>query len=66
MLDGVTGLKIGGRDVTELVDAMLKLSDADYRTRLGRQARIFAEARRVDRALHRDLRRRRLPAAREG
>jgi glycosyltransferase involved in cell wall biosynthesis len=48
MLDGVTGLKIGGRDADELVDAMERMMDADFRQRLGRQARAFAESRRID------------------
>src|SRR5262249_19135323 len=48
MIDGMTGLKISGRDERELHDAMLTLMDATLRDRLGRQAREFVEARRVD------------------
>jgi hypothetical protein len=48
MLEGVTGLKVSGRDPDELRDAMARLMDADLRRRLGRQARVFAESRRVD------------------
>jgi glycosyltransferase involved in cell wall biosynthesis len=48
ILEGVTGLKVGGRDLDELRDAMVRLMDAGLRTRLGRQARAYTEARRVD------------------
>ena len=48
MLDGVTGLQIGGRDAGELCDAMERMMDPDFRDRLGRQARAFTESRRVD------------------
>jgi glycosyltransferase involved in cell wall biosynthesis len=48
MLDGVTGLKVSGRDARELTGAMLALMDEELRLRLGRQARAFAEERRVD------------------
>jgi glycosyltransferase involved in cell wall biosynthesis len=48
MLDGVTGLKIKGRSVQELCDAMRTLVDEPTRVRMGRMARTFAEANRVD------------------
>jgi glycosyltransferase involved in cell wall biosynthesis len=48
MLDGVTGLKVSGHDAGELRDAMAALMVPDLRLRLGRQARTFAEARRVE------------------
>jgi glycosyltransferase involved in cell wall biosynthesis len=48
MVDGVTGLKISGYDVGELRDAMMTLMDPELRARLGRQAREFAESRRVE------------------
>jgi glycosyltransferase involved in cell wall biosynthesis len=47
MVDGVTGLKVSGRDTGELRDAMAALMAPELRLRLGRQARAFAEARRV-------------------
>lgn len=48
MIDGVTGIKISGRNASELEDAMLTLMDEELRQRLGRQARAFAEDNRVD------------------
>jgi glycosyltransferase involved in cell wall biosynthesis len=48
MLDGVTGLKIRGRNVQDLVDAMLTLMDDATRLKMGQMARRFAEANRVD------------------
>jgi glycosyltransferase involved in cell wall biosynthesis len=48
MIDGVTGLRVSGRDAHELAEAMLALMDRDLRSRLGRQARTFAEENRVD------------------
>jgi len=48
MLDGVTGLKIKGRNVEELCDAMRVLMDEPTRVRMGQMARTFAEANRVD------------------
>jgi glycosyltransferase involved in cell wall biosynthesis len=48
MVDGVTGLQVSGHDTGELRDAMATLMAPELRLRLGRQARAFAEARRVD------------------
>ena len=48
MVDGETGLMVSGHDTGELTRAMAKLMDPELRTRLGRQARTFAEANRVD------------------
>ena len=48
MVQDVTGLQIGGRDVDELCDAMARLMDPELRERLGRQARAFVEAHRID------------------
>ena len=48
MLDGVTGIKIEGRNVQELCDAMLTLMDKPIRFKMGQMARTFAEANRVD------------------
>jgi glycosyltransferase involved in cell wall biosynthesis len=47
MVDGVTGLQVSGRDAGELRDAMSALTDPELRARLGRQARAFAEGRRL-------------------
>jgi glycosyltransferase involved in cell wall biosynthesis len=47
MVDGVTGTKISGHDTDEMVRAMLALMEPELRERLGAQARVFAEARRV-------------------
>lgn len=48
MLDGVTGLMVRGNDVRSLKDAMLRLMEPDGRAAMGRAARTFAEANRVD------------------
>jgi glycosyltransferase involved in cell wall biosynthesis len=48
MIDGVTGLKVSGHDAGELRDAMSALMDAELRLRLGRQARDYAYANKVD------------------
>jgi glycosyltransferase involved in cell wall biosynthesis len=48
MLDGITGLKIKGRNVQELFDAMRTLMDEPTRVRMGQMARAFTEANRVD------------------
>jgi glycosyltransferase involved in cell wall biosynthesis len=48
MLDGLTGLKIKGRQVQELCEAMRTLVDEPTRSRMGKMARIFAETNRVD------------------
>jgi glycosyltransferase involved in cell wall biosynthesis len=48
MVDRVTGLKVSGHDTGELREAMIALMDPELRSRLGQQARVFAEARRVD------------------
>lgn len=48
MRDGLTGLKVAGRDVHALHDAMARLLDPELRARMGRDARAFAVANRVD------------------
>lgn len=48
MRDGVTGFKVVGRDVRGLQDAMTALMDPELRARMGRNARAFAVANRVD------------------
>jgi glycosyltransferase involved in cell wall biosynthesis len=48
MLDGITGLRINGRNVQELCDAMLALMNPATRSRMGQMARTFAVANRVD------------------
>lgn len=48
MCDGVTGIKVPGRDVRALHDAMVALMDPALRLRMGRSARTFAVANRVD------------------
>src|SRR5262249_37188011 len=48
MLGGVTGLKIRGRSVEELCNAMLVLMDKPTRLKIGMMARNFSEANRVD------------------
>jgi glycosyltransferase involved in cell wall biosynthesis len=48
MLEGLTGLKVKGRDVQGLYDAMVSLMDEPTRVRMGRMARTFAEANRVE------------------
>ena len=47
MVEGVTGLKVSGHDTGELTHAMLALMAPELRSRLGRQARVYAEAHRV-------------------
>ena len=49
MQHGKTGLRIPGRDVDALYEAMVALMDAGLRREMGRAAREFVEARRVDR-----------------
>jgi glycosyltransferase involved in cell wall biosynthesis len=44
----VTGIRVGGRDASELTTAMDRLMDAYLRTRMGHAARAFSEANRVD------------------
>lgn len=48
MRDGLTGLKVAGRDVHALHAAMAALMDPELRARMGRNARAFAVANRVD------------------
>jgi glycosyltransferase involved in cell wall biosynthesis len=48
MEDGVTGIKIPGRDVEALYEAMITLMDPKVRARMGENARAFVEANRVD------------------
>ena len=48
MQHGVTGLMVRGNDVRSLHDAMLQLMSPTMRLQLGRAARAFAEANRVD------------------
>jgi hypothetical protein len=48
MEDGVTGIKIPGRDVDALYQAMIALLDPATRTRMGKAARVFVEQNRVD------------------
>jgi glycosyltransferase involved in cell wall biosynthesis len=48
MLDGVTGVKINAHGPQELYEAMARLMDAETRLHMGRMARAFAEANRVD------------------
>src|SRR5262249_24798561 len=48
MLEEMTGIKIKGRDVLGLYEAMQRLMDAPTRSRMGQMARAFAEANRVD------------------
>jgi glycosyltransferase involved in cell wall biosynthesis len=48
MEDGVTGIVVNGRDVESLHAAMLTLMDPATRERMGRQAREYIEAHRVD------------------
>lgn len=48
MRDGLTGLKVAGRDVHALHAAMTALMDPELRARMGRNARAFAVANRVD------------------
>ena len=48
MLDGITGVMVRGHDVRALQFAMLQLMDSNVRLHMGRAARVFAEANRVD------------------
>lgn len=48
MVDGVTGIKVTGRDVASLREAMRALVDPETRERMGRSARAFVEQNRVD------------------
>ncbi len=48
MLDGVTGLIVRGSDVRCLHDAMERMMEPDARAAMGRAARVYAEANRVD------------------
>lgn len=48
MLDGITGLRIKGRNIDELREAMQMLMDEGTRVRMGQSARAFAETNRVD------------------
>jgi glycosyltransferase involved in cell wall biosynthesis len=48
ILDGVTGMKIRGRNAQELCEAMLRLVDEPTRSNMGKMARTFAVANRVD------------------
>ena len=48
MQHGVTGLMVRGNDVRSLHDAMVQLMSPTRRLQLGRDARAFAEANRVD------------------
>lgn len=48
MIDGVSGFKINGHDAAALHDAMVTLTDEPTRREMGRMARAFAEANRVD------------------
>jgi len=48
MLDGITGFKVKGRDAQGLYEAMMRLMDGPIRFQMGRMARAFAEANRVD------------------
>lgn len=70
MQDGVTGFMVPGRDVLRLHAAMLALMDPALRARMGRSARAFAEAHRVDAPFSAifdaEAHRRRLQQARQG
>lgn len=48
MEDGVTGFTVTGRDLEQLHQAMLALMDPAVRDRMGREARRYVEAHRVD------------------
>jgi glycosyltransferase involved in cell wall biosynthesis len=48
MLDGVTGFKVKGRDIQGLYEAMVRLMGPSTRFQMGRLARTFAEANRVE------------------
>jgi glycosyltransferase involved in cell wall biosynthesis len=48
MRDGITGFRVSGRDPGALLEAMTALMDSETRARMGRNARAFIEANRVD------------------
>ena len=48
MVPGVTGFRIRARGIDELVEAMEALMDRETRERMGRAAREFVEANRID------------------
>ncbi len=48
MQDGITGIMVRGHEVASLQAAMTRLMDADTRAQMGRAARAFAVANRVD------------------
>lgn len=48
MEDGVTGFKVAGRDTEALYQAMVALMDPETRAAMGKNARAFVEANRVD------------------
>ena len=48
MRDGVTGVMVRGNDILSLQRAMVQMLDSTVRTSMGRAARAFAEANRVD------------------
>ena len=48
MVDGVTGIKIKGRDVQGLLHAMVRLMDESTRRQMAHMARTFVEVNRVD------------------
>src|SRR5262245_10886796 len=48
MLDGITGLKVKGRNAEELCEAMRAFMDESTRLQMGQMARAFAEVNRVD------------------
>ncbi len=75
MKDGITGVMVRGHDVKSLQAAMTHLLDANVRTQMGRAARSFAIANRVDapftavfdsEALRRRLRKKKSAEARGG
>ncbi|MFN3242248.1 MAG: glycosyltransferase [Planctomycetota bacterium] len=48
MVDGVTGIKVRGRDEDDLLAAMQRLMDPDVRRRMSSSARAYAVAGRID------------------
>jgi glycosyltransferase involved in cell wall biosynthesis/predicted metal-dependent phosphoesterase TrpH len=48
MLDGITGIRVPGRDVSALQQAMARLLDPDLRQQMGANARKFVEDNQVD------------------
>jgi glycosyltransferase involved in cell wall biosynthesis len=48
ILDGITGMKIRGRNAQELCEAMLRLMDEPTRSNMGKMARTFSVANRID------------------